>query len=147
MAPEVKKETPAVIADNNTGDVFHIVFIVAGKQLEPFLAFANGEPFFEVVGAERSVEVAPFLRGVRGFLAVDDETAECSYLMCPVVIFVVRIVAAGKTGGEQEAGVEAIFVVLHGVVFLIELVQVGGLGAGGEACEGREGGQHQQGEV
>ena len=140
MAPEVKKKPAAVVADDNTGDVLHIVLIVAGKELDPTLAFADGEPFLEVVGAERGVEIVPFLCGARGFLAVDEKTAEGSDLMHPIAILVVRIVSAGEAGGKQKAGVEAVFVVLQGVVFLVELVQVSGLGAG------REGDQDQQGE-
>src|SRR5580658_3006184 len=118
MAPEVEKKPAAIVADNDTGDVFHIVLVVTGKELDPPFAFPYGEPFLEMVGAKRCVEIVPFLCGVRGFLAIDDETTEGGDPMHPVVALVVRIVVAGETGGKQEARVEAILVVLHGMVFL-----------------------------
>ena len=138
MAPEVKKYPPAVIADDNTGDIFHIVLIVAGKELDPSFAFADRKPFLEVVGAERGAEIVPLLCRVSGLLAVNDKTADRGDLMQPVVVFVIRIVAAGEAGSKQEARIKTVFIILHSMVFLIELVQVSRLGAGGEGDQDQQ---------
>src|ERR1700744_6097209 len=86
MAAEVKKEPAAVIADQQAGDVFLVVFSVQGKELYTTLPFFHGEPFFVVVGFQGGREVGPFLSGTRCFLAVDDEAANGSHLMHPVVV-------------------------------------------------------------
>jgi hypothetical protein len=138
MAPEVKKKAPAVVADYYTGDIFHIVPVVTGKELDASFAFADRKPFLKMVGAERGGEIVPLWCRVNGLFTINDKTADGGHLTQPIVL-IVRIVAAGETGGEQKAGIDAVFVVLQGVVFLVELVQVSRLGAG------REGDQDQQG--